>query len=116
MAIEKDVKPFGLKDKIGYMFGDCGNDFTFILCAMFLMKFYTDVMGVSAAIVGLMMMAAKFFDAFTDVLMGQICDRSPVTPKGKFLPWIRRVMGPVALASVLMYAVWFKNAPMGFKI
>lgn len=116
MANEKIVKPFGLKDKVGYMFGDCGNDFTFILCAMFLMKFYTDVMGVSAAIVGLMMMAAKFVDAVTDVLMGQICDRSPVTAKGKFLPWIRRVMGPVALASVLMYAVWFKNAPMGFKI
>lgn len=111
-----EVKPFGLKDKIGYMFGDCGNDFTFILCAMFLMKFYTDVMGVSAAIVGLMMMAAKFVDAVTDVLMGQICDRSPVTKKGKFLPWIRRVMGPVALASVLMYAVWFKNMPMGFKV
>ena len=116
MALEKEVKPFGLKDKIGYMFGDCGNDFTFILCAMFLMKFYTDVMGVSAAIVGLMMMAAKIFDAVTDVLMGQVCDRSPVTKKGKFLPWIRRVMGPVALASLLMYAVWFKNAPMGFKI
>lgn len=111
-----EVKPFGLKDKIGYMFGDCGNDFTFILCAMFLMKFYTDVMGIPAAIIGLMMMVAKFVDAFTDVFMGQICDRSPVTSKGKFLPWIRRIMGPVALASVLMYAVWFKNAPMGFKI
>ena len=113
---ERDVKPFGLKDKIGYMFGDCGNDFTFILCAMFLMKFYTDVMGVSAALIGLMMMLAKFVDAVTDVMMGQICDRSPVTKKGKFLPWIRRVMGPVALASILMYAVWFKDMPMGFKV
>ena len=34
------------------MFGDFGNDFTFILSSTFLMKFYTDVMGVSAAIVG----------------------------------------------------------------
>ncbi len=113
---EKDVKPFGLKDKIGYMFGDCGNDFTFILCAMFLMKFYTDVMGVSGAIVGLMMMAAKFFDAFTDVFMGQVCDRSPVTKKGKFLPWIRRMCAPVAISSMLIFAFWFRNMPMGFKI
>ena len=45
------VKPFGLKDKLGYMFGDFGNDFTFILSSMFLLKFYTDVMGVSAALV-----------------------------------------------------------------
>ena len=25
------VRPFGIKDKLGYMFGDFGNDFTFIL-------------------------------------------------------------------------------------
>lgn len=116
MVGNKNLKQFGIKDKIGYMFGDCGNDFTFILCAMFLMKFYTDVMGVSAAIIGLMMLIAKVVDAVTDVLMGQVCDRSPVTKKGKFAPWIRRMMGPVALASILMYAVYFKNMPMGFKI
>ena len=45
------VRPFGIKDKLGYMFGDFGNDFTFLLSAMFLLKFYTDVMGVSAALV-----------------------------------------------------------------
>lgn len=116
MATEKEIKPFGFKDKIGYMFGDCANDFTFILCSMFLMKFYTDVMGVPAAIIGLMMLVAKIVDAVTDVLMGQLCDRSAVTAKGKFAPWIRRMMGPVALSSILMYAVWFKNMPMGFKI
>lgn len=111
-----NVRPFGMRDKIGYMFGDFGNDFTFILSSTFLMKFYTDVMGVSAAIVGLMMMIARFVDAFTDVTMGQIADRSRPTAKGKFLPWIRRMCGPVALASFLMYAVWFKDMPMAFKI
>ncbi len=114
--ITKNVKPFGMADKIGYMFGDFGNDFTFILSSTFLMKFYTDVMGVSAGIVGLMMMVARFVDAFTDVTMGQIVDRSRPTGKGKFLPWIKRVCGPVALASFLMYAVWFKDMPMAFKI
>ncbi|MCR4674529.1 MAG: glycoside-pentoside-hexuronide (GPH):cation symporter [Lachnospiraceae bacterium] len=112
----KNVKPFGLKDKIGYLFGDFGNDFTFILSSAILMKFYTDVMGVSAGIVGLMMMAARFVDAFTDVAMGEITDKSKSTPKGKFAPWIRRMMGPVAVASVLMYASWFADMPMGFKI
>ena len=34
---------------------------------MFLMKFYTDVMGVSSGLVGLMMMVARIVDAFTDV-------------------------------------------------
>lgn len=110
------IKPFGISDKIGYMFGDFGNDFTFILSSSFLMKFYTDVMGVSAAIVGLMMMIARIVDAFTDVTMGQICDRSRPGAKGKFMPWIRRMCGPVAVASFLMYATWFKDMPMAFKI
>ena len=110
------VKPFGIKDKLGYMFGDFGNDFTFLLSAMFLLKFYTDVMGVSAALVGLMMMAARFVDAITDVTMGQIVDRSRPGKKGKFAPWIRRMCGPVAVASFLMYATYFKGMPMGFKI
>lgn len=113
---ESSVKKFGMKDKLGYMFGDFGNDFTFILSSTFLLKFYTDVMGVSAGLVGLMMMAARFVDAFTDVAMGQIVDRSKPNGKGKFLPWIRRMCGPVALASFLMYASWFKDMSMGFKI
>lgn len=112
---EKKAAPFGMKDRLGYMFGDFGNDFTFLLSSMFLMKFYTDVMGVSAALVGTMMMLARIVDAFTDVTMGQICDRSKPGKKGKFAPWLRRMCGPVALASFLMYAVWFKDMPMGFK-
>ena len=69
------LRPFGMKDKLGYMFGDFGNDFTFILSSLFLMKFYTDVMGVSAGVVGIVMMAARIVDAFTDITMGQIVDR-----------------------------------------
>ena len=71
--------PFGIKDKLGYLFGDFGNDFTFILSSSFLLKFYTDVMGVSAATVGIVMMIARFVDAFTDVTMGRICDRRKPT-------------------------------------
>lgn len=112
----KKVKPFGLVDKIGYMFGDFGNDFTFLLSSMFLMKFYSDVMGIDPKLVGLMMMAARIVDAFTDVAMGQIVDRSKPTQGGKFIPWLRRMSGPVAVASFLMYASWFRGMPAGFKI
>lgn len=105
-----------MSDKLGYMFGDFGNDFTFIFSSMLLMKFYSDVMGVSVGLVGVMMMVARFVDAFTDVAMGQIVDRSKPVGKGKFLPWIRRMCGPVAIASALMYASWFQNMPMAFKI
>lgn len=113
---ENAKRPFGMRDKIGYAAGDFANDLTFVIAAMFMMKFYTDVMDVSAAIVGVMMMAAKVVDAFTDVAMGQICDRSGYTAKGKFAPWIRRFAGPVAVASFLIFAPYFADKPMGFKI
>lgn len=113
---KKEVRPFGLRDKLGYMFGDFGNDFTFILSSSFLLKFYTDVMGVSAGAVGLIMMLARFVDAFTDVAMGRICDRSRVTPAGKFKPWIRRMCAPVAISSFLIYQSSLANMPMAFKI
>lgn len=113
---QKEVRPFGLRDKLGYMFGDFGNDFTFVLSSSFLLKFYTDVMGVSAGVVGVIMMLARFVDAFTDVAMGRLCDRSKVTPVGKFKPWIRRMCGPVAIASFLIYQSSLASMPLAFKI
>ena len=104
MKDKRRLRPFGLRDKLGYMFGDFGNDFTFILSTMILTKFYTDVMGVSPAIVGTIMMLARFVDAVTDVTMGRICDASKPTKAGKFKPWLLRMCIPVAFASFLMYA------------
>ena len=109
-------RPFGMRDKVGYMFGDFGNDFTFILSSMFMMKFYTDVMGIAAGLVGMLMMLARFVDAFTDVTMGQIVDRSKPTKDGKFRPWIKRMCGPVAIASFLIYQSAFANMAYGFKV
>ncbi len=100
----KHLRPFGLRDKLGYLFGDFGNDFTFILSTSILMKFYTDVMGVSAGAVGIIMMVARFADAVTDVTMGRICDAARPTAAGKFKPWLLRMCIPVAAASFLMYA------------
>lgn len=110
------VRPFGMRDKVGYAFGDIANDFTFILSSSFLMKFYTDVMGVNAGIIGIMMMVARFVDAFTDVTMGRIVDTAKVGKHGKFRPWILRGAGLVALMSFLMYASWFRDMGMTFKI
>lgn len=116
MEEQKAVRPFGMADKVGYMFGDFGNDFTFLLSSMFMLKFYTDVMGIAPGVVGTLMMAARFIDAFTDVTMGQIVDRSKPTKDGKFKPWIKRVCGPVAIASFLIYQSEFANMSYGFKV
>ena len=107
---------FGMRDKLGYMFGDFGNDFTFILSSSFMMKFYTDVMGISAGVIGALMMAARFVDAVTDVTMGQLVDRARPTKDGKFKPWLKRMCGPVAIASFLIYQSGFAGMSYGFKV
>lgn len=109
-------KPFGIRDKICYAFGDIANDCTFILSSTFLMKFYTDVMGVRAGLVGLMMMIARFVDAFTDMTMGRIVDATKPGKLGKFKKWIFIGSGPVALMSFLLYPAWLKDAGMIIKI
>ena len=117
MTQEISTRPFGLRDKLGYLFGDFGNDFTFILSTMVLMKFYTDVVGISAGAVGTVMMAVRFVDAFTDVTMGRLCDRSRVVPGvGKFRPWILRMCVPVAVSSFLMYLSSVSRLPYAAKI
>ena len=43
----ENKRPFGLRDKLGYLFGDFGNDFSFIFASSYLMVFYTKVLGLS---------------------------------------------------------------------
>ncbi|WP_207761104.1 MFS transporter [Bifidobacterium simiarum] len=98
------VPPFGMRDKIGYMFGDVGNCFILSLVNGFVLKFYTDGLGVPAAIVGVTMMLTKVFDAFVDVYVGNKADESHVTPgEGRFRPWMRRFRYPFILVSVLLF-------------
>ena len=110
------LRPFGMRDKLGYLFGDFGNDFTFILSTSILMKFYTDVMGISSGTVGLVMMLARFLDAVTDITMGRICDRSRPTAAGKFKPWLLRMCIPVAASSFLMYQSGLSGMPYSFRV
>lgn len=99
----RPVRPFGWRDKVGYLFGDFGNDFTFILQAFLFLAFYTRVVGIDPAHVGTLLLVARLLDAFTDVGMGRFLDTRRTGPAGKFRPWILRGALPVAIASALMY-------------
>lgn len=113
---QKQVKPFGLSDKIGYLFGDFGNDFTFIFASTFLMVFYMKVLGIPGAAVGTLFLVARVVDAFTDVTMGRIVDICKPGKDGRFKQWIRRMAGPVAIASFLMYQSSLAGASMTVKV
>ena len=110
------MRPFGLRDKLGYMFGDFGNDFFFILASSFLMVFYTNVLGVSGAVVGTLFLISRCIDGFTDVLMGRLIDRIKPAKDGKFRPWIRRMCIPVVLAGILMFLPQAANLSYSLKL
>ena len=110
------LRPFGWKDRVGYMLGNVANDFTFIFASLYLQVFYTDVLGINAALVGTMFLLSRIVDAFTDTAMGRICDKAKATKNGKFKPWLLRACGPVALASLLMYQTFAVGLSDGVKI
>lgn len=112
----ENKKSFGFKDKLGYLLGDLGNDFAFMFTSMYLMIFYTKVWGVSASIVGTLFLVSRCLDAFTDIGMGMIIDKTKPTKDGKFRPWIKRMSGPLALATFLMYQSSLANASMTVKV
>ena len=116
MSNEKQIRPFGWRDKVGYLIGNVGNDLSFTFASVFLMVFYTKVLGISSTLVGTLFVVARIVDAFTDVTMGRIADKAKPAKDGKFKPWIRRMCGPVALASFLMYQCAVANAPMTLRI
>ena len=116
MNKQLSLRPFGVKDKVGYMFGNVANDLTFIMASMFLTVFYTDVLHINAALVGAMFLIARIVDAFTDTAMGRIADKVKAGKGGKFKPWLVRMCGPVALASFLMYQTAVVNTEMWVRV
>lgn len=97
------IKPFGMRDKIGYMCGDLGTCFILGLVNSFLMIYYTNVLGVSGMIVGSLYFGTKLFDAFVDVTVGRMCDTSKLTATGRFNPWIRRMKYPFCAIAIVLF-------------
>lgn len=116
MKMQTAVRPFGMRDKVGYLFGDLANDFTFVFASTYVMVFYSKVMGIDTGTIGTMFLIARCVDAFTDVGMGRLVDRCSPAQDGKFRPWIRRMAGPVAVASFLMYQSFLRNASMNVRV
>ena len=110
------IRPFSVRDKIGYMFGDFGNDFTFMLQSTFFLIFYTNVMGISAAHVGTLLFAARILDAFTDVGAGRLIDTMAPGRSGRFKPWLLRICVPVAVAAFLMFSPFLQDSGYGARL
>ena len=75
--------------------------------------FYTEKVGLAAGMVATMLLIAKIFDAFSDLIMGKIMDAGK-SPKGKCRPWFLRMAIPAAVMIVLLFTVP-KNAGSGLQ-
>lgn len=89
-------------EKIGYALGDTASNIAWRTLTTFLLVFYTDVFGISAAAAGVLLLVTRLTDGFTDVIMGMIADRTN-TPKGKFRPWILWTAIPFGVILALTF-------------
>lgn len=97
------VRKFGMRDKIGYLLGEFGNDFMFMMPTAFLMLYYTDILRISPSAVGVVLIVAKVWDAFADVLVGRFIDLRPNTKNGRFRPWMLRFAPFLVISFILMF-------------
>ncbi|MGL5254573.1 MAG: MFS transporter [Brevinema sp.] len=95
---------FGFRDQLGYFFGDFANGMFFMLTASYLTLFYVDVLGLTAASVGILLLVARIWDAINDPIIGGWIDRQPADlVKGKFRPWIIYMAIPVVIFGILTF-------------
>ncbi len=75
------------KEKFAYGIGAVGKDMVYMLSASYILYYYQDVIGVSAVAMGIILFAARIFDAFNDPIMGVVVAKTK-TRWGKFRPWL----------------------------
>lgn len=120
-------KKLTFKEKLSYGFGDIGNGLMFDMGQLYLLKFYTDVLGISAYWGGLVFLISKIFDAFADTSVGAFVDsRTNFSKRGKFRPFILWGTVPLALMTVISFLapdfsdngkiVWAFITYMGFGL
>ena len=107
------TRGIGMKDKLGYAFGDLASCLVFGLTQSVLNKYYTDVLEISVLHVMIMTIIARIWDAVNDPIWGRIIDRAGRKDDGRYRRWIRIFSLPVALSAVLMFLDVSGLAPAG---
>ena len=107
-AAAANMKPLTRREIAGYGLGDMGFNFYWTNIATFLLIFYTDVFGISAAAAATMLFVVKIANAVTDPLIGAVADRTR-TRWGQFRPYLLFMAVPLAVMGVLTYS----SPPLG---
>lgn len=102
MAQALETKKLSGKEKTSYGLAAVGKDLCYMLSASYVLYYFQDIMGVSAAAMGVILLVARVFDAFNDPIMGIITAKTK-TRWGKFRPWL--FIGTV-LNAVILYVMF----------
>lgn len=100
----KTSNKVGFGEKLAYGSGDFASNIIFSSMSAFLVFYYTDVVQVSAAAIGTIMLVSRLLDGIVDIIMGFIVDRTK-TKYGKARPWLLRMSIPFGIAAVLLFSV-----------
>lgn len=102
--MDKKEQKFGVRDQIGYFFGDAGGSFVNMYVDAYFLIFCTYVLGINAFFMGGLFLVARIWDAFNDPMIGSIPDRFCIGKSGdRFKPYVKIVMVPLAIAGILCF-------------
>lgn len=101
MANQQEEK-ISFWEKSGYGLGDLASNLFWMTFIFYMPYFYTDVFGISSAVMGTMFLLTRIWDGFNDPMMGMIADRTE-TKWGKFRPYLVWMCLPFAIIGILMF-------------
>jgi GPH family glycoside/pentoside/hexuronide:cation symporter len=101
--MKKAALTLSVREKLGYGLGDTASHFVWDMVGFWILIFYTDTLGSSAAAAGTIMLIARLWDMASDPLMGIIADRTE-TRWGKFRPYLLWVAAPYAVLAVMAFS------------
>lgn len=104
------TEKIGLREKIGYGLGDAASSMYWKIFGMYLLYFYTDVFGISAAAAGTMFLVTRIWDSLFDPVVGVVADRTS-TRWGKFRPFLLWVAIPFAVIGIFTFFTPALTAP-----
>ncbi len=113
--MEKTIRPFGWRDKIGYALGDFGCNMSFAFINSYMMLFFVTCLGILPEHYAIIIVVAKVWDAINDPIIGGICDASPPRGGSKFKPWIKWASLPLLASSIIMF-LYVPDAPYGVRV
>lgn len=103
-TIEKPGRPISVRKQLVYALSEFASNPIYTITLSFLTFFYTDVLGISAGVVGIVILSSRIFDGISDIWAGNVIDHTHVK-SGSARPWLLWTALPMAFSYLLLFTV-----------